>query len=118
MRKFILLLAAVMMAVSLSATGAAPVQADNNNTQDTTVVAKDAARTRAGVVADSIALKGQRVGRKVADGAVVVFDSVSSKGERFGKKAKVWGDSLSKRSRRAWKAFNAGNESQDTETTK
>ena len=118
MRKFILLLATVMMTVSISATGAAPAQADGNSRQDTARVAQTAARTRAGVVADSIALKGQRVGRKVADGAVVVFDSVSSKGERFGKKAKAWGNSLSTRSRRAWKAFNAGDEPQDTVTTK
>lgn len=57
---------------------------------------------------DSVSVKGARLGRKVADGTLETIDSIGAAGKRLGKKSKVWGDSISARSKRAWKAWNAG----------
>lgn len=131
MRKFILSVAAICMAVNLMANGPEVNQDQKTVQQD---VATDSTRTRAGVMVDSLALKSQRLGRKIADGTVETvdsigvalktdnlsrkiadgtveaIDSISAASKRFGKKAAVWGDSISERSRRAWKAWNAGKE--------
>lgn len=92
----------LLMAASIVAANAAE-QTDNKPEQaktDTVTV-----KEQVTVLADSIGQKSVRLGRRVADGAVVAADSIGAAGQRFGEKAAVWGDTLAEQSRRAWKNF-------------
>jgi len=71
----------------------------------TTASEKRTFKERTEVVADSIRAKAPRLGKKIADKSVVVADSIGQKGARVGRKAKVVGDTVAVRSKKAWKAI-------------
>lgn len=117
MRKFILLITALMLVATVSATGngqqpeASAIEAAKDSVATTDSVAQQSLGRKIADGAvdaiDSIGVAAERVAnhpvsQRIADGAVETFDSISAAGKRFGKKAKVWGDSLSVRTRRAW----------------
>ena len=91
MRKMILAVAFLMVAVS--------VTTPRMQAQD------DAFRNKSRVVADSIRTKGTRIGQKVAEGTADFVDSIGPRAERVGEKAKVVGDTIIQRSKRAWKVM-------------
>lgn len=91
MRKLILAIAFIIVAASVATPR---IQAQD-----------DAFRNKSRVVADSIRTKGTRVGQKVAEGTADFVDSIGPRAERFGEKAKVVGDTIVQRSKRAWKVL-------------
>jgi len=86
-----------MIMVALVATAGAQ---DNKPTE-----AKRTFKERSEVVADSIRAKAPRVGRRIAERSVVIADSIGEKGARAGQRAKVIGDTVAVRSKKAWKAI-------------
>lgn len=62
-------------------------------------------KERSEVVADSIRAKVPRFGKRVAEKSAVIVDSIGEKGTRVGRRAKVVGDTMAVRSKKAWKVM-------------
>lgn len=73
--------------------------------QDKSAPEKRTFKERSEVVADSIRSKVPRFGKRVAEKSAVIVDSIGSKGTRVGRKAKVVGDTVAVRSKKAWKVM-------------
>lgn len=91
----------VLVAVMMMMATSAIVFAQDKTPQER----REAFKERSQVVADSIRSKGTRFGKRVAEGTAVAVDSVGSKGQRVGRKARVVGDTVAVRSKKAWKAL-------------
>lgn len=57
------------------------------------------------IFADSVGAKAPRLGKSIAEKGVVFADSVGAKGVRFGEKARIAGDTMAVRSRKAIKVM-------------
>jgi len=89
--------AAVMLMAALMATATA----QDNKTQ----TKRELLKQRSELLADSIRAKAPRMGKRIAESTAVLVDSVGVKSERMGKKAKVVGDTMAVRSKKAWKVM-------------
>lgn len=103
MRKFILSGLVMIAAASVSSTYTAHAQ--DNKKKHPVVINLSGDSTRAVVRTDSIRLKSQRLGHRIAESTEVAADSIGAFGERVGEKMQPVADTIVQRSRRAWRAL-------------
>ena len=113
MKKYIVAIALVVMAASAANVNA---QTDNRTFKQKSEVVADSVRAKglrigrkvadgAVLAADSVAAKAPRIGRKLADGMRVVGDSIESKAPNATRKTRNAADTIAVRSKRAFKAL-------------
>lgn len=94
MRKFLLTVFVLMVSASV---GSSLVSAQDVAPQ------QDSAKTYINI--DSVKAKSHRFGERVAEVTTVLIDSASVKGSRFANKSLEVGDTLIRRSKKAWKVM-------------
>lgn len=112
MRKFIMSVLVLIAAASVSSIYTANAQ--DTKKKHPVVVNLSGDTTRAVIRTDSIRVKSQRLGHRIAESTEVAADSIGAFGERMGEKMQPVADTIVQRSRRAWRALTGKDQKPET----